>query len=100
MINIIYQVQDEKMDEILKKTDEILKDRLKKIDFKNIEEDSNCMKELRKIYNKIEDNYNIKITEYNKEMYKQGFIDGVNLIFTCLKDQERSQRNRIFLEKR
>ena len=86
MINIIYQVQDEKMDEILKKTDEILKDRLKKIDFKNIEEDSNCMKELRKIYNKIEDNYNIKITEYNKEMYKQGFIDGVNLIFTCLKD--------------
>ena len=86
MINIIYKVQDEKMDEILKKTDEILKDRLKKIDFKNIEEDSNCMKELRKIYNKIEDNYNIKITEYNKEMYKQGFIDGVNLIFTCLKD--------------
>ena len=33
----------------------------------------------------MEDNYNIKISEYNKAMYKQGFIDGINLILECLK---------------
>ena len=86
MINILYQVQDEKIDEILKKTDKKLNDKLKKINFKEIEDNSNCEQELKEILNKIEDNYNIKITEYNKEMYKQGFIDGVNLILNCLKD--------------
>ncbi len=86
MINILYQVQDEKIDEILKKTDKKLNDKLKKINFKEIEDDSNCEQELKEILNKIEDNYNIKITEYNKEMYKQGFIDGVNLILNCLID--------------
>ena len=86
MINILYQVQDEKIDEILKKTDKKLNDKLKKINFKEIEDDSNCEQELKEILNKKEDNYNIKITEYNKEMYKQGFIDGVNLILNCLTD--------------
>ena len=86
MINILYQVQDEKIDEILKKTDKKLNDKLKKINFKEIEDNSNCEQELKEILNKIEDNYNIKITEYNKEMYKQGFIDGVNLILNCLTD--------------
>ena len=84
MINILYQVQDEKIDEILKKTDKKLNDKLKKINFKEIEDNSNCEQELKEILNKIEDNYNIKITEYNKEMYKLGFIDGVNLILNCL----------------
>ena len=84
MINILYQLQDEKIDEILKKTDKKLNDKLKQINFKEIKEDSNCAKTLKEILNKIEDNYNIKITEYNKEMYKLGFIDGVNLILNCL----------------
>ena len=84
MINILYQVQDEKIDEILKKTDKKLNDKLKKINFKEIEDNSNCEQELKEILNKIEDNYNIKITEYNKEMYKLGFIDGLNLILNCL----------------
>lgn len=50
------------------------------------------MKEELKTINKeaaIEDNYNIKITKYNKEMYKQGFIDGVNLMINCLKSKEK-----------
>ena len=47
--------------------------------------DSNYGKELKEVFNKIEDNYNMRITEYNKEIYKQGFIDGVNLILNCLK---------------
>ena len=52
-----------------------------------IVKNSNDAKELNEIFNKIEDNYNIKITEYNKEMYKQGFIDGVNLILNCLENK-------------
>ena len=86
MIDIIYQAEDEKIDKILKKIDESLKDRLKKINFERIMKESNYEKELKEIFNKIEDNYNIRTTEYNKEMYKQGFIDGVNLILNCLKN--------------
>ena len=83
IINIIYEAQEENIDEILKRADERLKEKLKKIDIERIIEDSNCAKELKEIFNKIEDNNNIKITEYNKELYKQGFIDGVNLILNC-----------------
>ena len=83
IINIIYQAQEENIDEILKKADERLKEKLEKIEIERILEDSNCAKKLKEIFNKIEDNNNIKITEYNKELYKQGFIDGVNLILNC-----------------
>lgn len=86
VINLIYQARAEKIDEILKNVDEKLKERVKTVEIKSIIEDSNCEKQLTKELNKIEDNYNMKITEYNKEMYKQGFIDGVNLILNCLKD--------------
>ena len=86
IINIIYQAQEENIDEILKKADERLKEKLEKIEIERILEDSNCAKELKEIFNKIEDNNNIKITEYNKELYKQGFVDGVNLILNCLEE--------------
>lgn len=86
VINLIYQARAEKIDEILKNVDEKLKGRVKTVEIKRIIEDSNCEKQLIEKLNKIEDNYNMKITEYNKEMYKQGFIDGVNLILNCLKD--------------
>ena len=86
MINIIYEAKEEVIDEIIKKTDEELKDKLKisEIDIEEIIKDSRNSKELKEIFNKIEDNYNIKITEYNKKIYKQGFIDGVHLILDCL----------------
>ena len=86
IINIIYQSQEEKIDKILRKTDENIKEKLDKVQLERIIKDSNNEKDLKEILNKIEDNYNIKITEYNKEMYKQGFVDGVNLILNCLKE--------------
>ena len=55
------------------------------IDLEKIIKSSNYEIELKKVFNKLEDNYNMKFTEYNKEFYKQGFIDGVNLILNCLK---------------
>ena len=86
MINIIYQSQEKKMDEILRRTDEKMKKKLTEVKVERIIEDSNCAEQLKEMFDKIEENYNIKINEYNKEMYKQGFIDGINLILNCLKD--------------
>ena len=86
IINIIYQSQEEKIDKIIKKIDENIKEKLTKINIEKIIEEFNCTEQLKETFNIIEDNYNIKITEYNKEMYKQGFIDGVNLILNCLKE--------------
>ena len=37
------------------------------------------------ILSSIEEKYDKKISEYNKEMYKKGFIDGVNLIMNYIK---------------
>ncbi len=84
MINMIYQSQEEKIDEILKNVDKKLRDQLEVIASERIIEDSHCKEQAKEMLNKIEENYNIKITEYNKEIYKQGFMDGVNLILNCL----------------
>ena len=86
MINIIYQSQEEKVDKIIKKTDERIRNKLKKIDIKRIRGNSNMKNDLKEVFNIMEDNYNIRITEYNKEIYKQGFIDGMILILNCLED--------------
>ena len=86
MINIFYQSQEKKIAKIIKKIDENIKEKLTKINIEKIIEESNCTEQLKEIFNIIEDNYNIKITEYSKGMYKQGFIDGVNLILNCLKE--------------
>ena len=86
MINIFYQSQEKKIDKIIKKIDENIKEKLTKINIEKIIEEYNCTEQLKETFNIIEDNYNIKITEYSKEMYKQGFIDGVNLILNCLKE--------------
>ena len=50
---------------------------------KNIENKKDQIK-IKEIIKEMEDNYNIKMSEYNKVMYKQGFIDGINLILECL----------------
>ena len=68
IIEIIYNSQEEQIDKIIKKANKEIKEEIKTINTEAA----------------IEDNYNIKITKYNKEMYKQGFIDGVNLIINCL----------------
>ena len=85
MINMIYQAQEEKIDEILKNVDKKLKDQLEVIASERIIEDSYCAEQAKEILNKIEENYNIKITEYNKEIYKKGFMDGVNMLLNCLR---------------
>lgn len=85
IIDLIYKAQEEKLDKIIIKTNKEIKEELKSINIEKVITEANNPKELKEIFNKIEDNYNIKITKYNKELYKKGFIDGVNLILNCLK---------------
>ena len=89
ILEIIYNSQEEQIDEIIKKANKEIKEELKIINTETAIGNSNNPKELKEIFNKIEDNYNIKITKYNKEIYKQGFIDGINLMINCLKSKEK-----------
>ena len=89
IIEIIYKSQEEQIDKIIKKVNQEINKELKTINTEIVIENSNNPRELKEIFNKIEDNYNIKITKYNKEMYKQGFIDGINLMINCLKNKEK-----------
>ena len=85
IIEIIYQAEEKELDGIIKKLDEKIKDKIKNINTKEIIEKSDNQKEIVKMLENIEENYNIKIGEYIKEFYKQGFIDGINLMLNCLK---------------
>ena len=69
----IYESKSEEIDKLIQKINKETREELKN------------PRELREIFNIIEDNYNIKITRYNEEMYKLGFIDGINLMIECLK---------------
>ena len=85
IIEIIYQAEEKELDGIIKKSDEKIKDKIKNINTKEIIENSDNQKEIIKMLENIEENYNIKIGEYIKEFYKQGFIDGINLMLNCLR---------------
>ena len=85
IIKKIYKGEEEKIDNIIKEANKEIKDELKVINIENIIDNANNPREIRNILNDIEDNYNIKITKYNEEMYKLGFMDGINLIIECLK---------------
>ena len=85
IIKKIYEGEEEKIDNIIKEANKEIKDELKVINIENIIDNADNSREIRNILNDIEDNYNIKITKYNEEMYKLGFMDGINLIIECLK---------------
>lgn len=76
MIKLIYEAQNEEIDKIIKKVNLELKGKLEEVD---LDEET---------FNKIEENYNIKISKYNEEIYKKGFIDGVNTILNCIKQEK------------
>lgn len=83
MISLLYNAQEEKLDKIITKVNKEITNECKSINIEKIITEANNPKELKEIFDKIEDNYQIKITRYNKEFYKKGFIDGVNLILNC-----------------
>lgn len=79
---IKYEILDQKVAQKLKEN----KYRLKKIDeYKILDEikEKLLRKQLEQLLKEIEENNSIKNSIIMKEMYKQGFIDGVNLIIDC-----------------
>ena len=46
--------------------------------------DEEIKKKINIIIDKVKDEENKKTSIYNKEMYKQGFVDGINLILNCI----------------
>ena len=85
IIEKIYQSEEKILDQRIKEANKKIKSKLKNVNKTKILENTNNKKEIIKMVEDIEENYNIKIGEYTKEFYKQGFIDGVNLMFNCLK---------------
>ena len=83
MISLLYKAQEEKLDKIITKVNKEITSESKNINIEKVIAESNNPKELTEIFDKIENNYHIKITRYNKEFYEKGFIDGVNLILNC-----------------
>lgn len=84
IIEIIYNAENSNIDKIVKKVNKDIKEEIKDINIEKIVEEKN-QKKIKEVFEQIEENYNIRISQYNKEIYKQGFIDGVNLIINCLK---------------
>ena len=72
MLEQIYYERKEEIDKTIKKALQNIEASLIKIDNKDINENSN-------IYNILEENYNIKLSSICKEIYLQGFKDGINL---------------------
>ena len=84
IINLFFKSNNELIDKIIIETNKKIEDQLNIINTEKVLKNSKNPNELKEVFNKIEDNYNIKITRYNEELYKKGFIDGVNLILNCL----------------
>ena len=80
----IYLLQEEKIDKIIRQINIEIKNKLKKINKEEILKKYN-IKEISQLIEDIEENNNIKMSYLMKEIYKQGFIDGVNLIEECKK---------------
>lgn len=81
----IYLSQESKIDDIIQETNNEIKGKLNKIDIAEILEKYSNDKELQNVFEKIEDNYNIKVSYLNKKIYEQGFIDGVKLMLEALR---------------
>lgn len=85
IIELIYQAQEKTLDEKIKQINRKVKEQIKDINIKEFLEETSKPNELQKAFERIEENYSIKISEYIKEFFKQGFLDGVNLMINCLK---------------
>ena len=81
MIEKLYKSQEDIINEKIRESDRKIEYKIKDINYTNINNES----EVEKILEIVEENYNIRIGEYLKELYKQGVIDGINLMINCLK---------------
>ena len=85
IIELIYQAEEKVLDEKIKQANKKVKEKVKDINIEKLMENTSKPNDLTKALEKIEENYSIKIAQYTKDFYKQGFIDGVNLMINCIK---------------
>ena len=86
MIELMYQAEEKILDEKIKQANKKIKNKIKEIPTEKLIEETSKPTELKKALERIEENYSIKIAQYNREFYKQGFIDGINLMMNCFKN--------------
>lgn len=70
MIEKLYKSQEDIINEKIREADRKIEYKIKDINYTNINNES----EVEKILEIVEENYNIRIGEYLKELYKQGVI--------------------------
>ena len=87
IIRNLYNSREEKIDEIIKKLEKDIKSEIKEVSLEDLVDNKDDIEGLKKVYDKIQNNYEIKISKYCESIYEQGIKDGVNLMIDCLKNQ-------------
>ena len=78
MLEKIYLERREEIDKIIQKAIKDIEENLVEVDYSQIDKTT---------YNALEENYNLKLSNIAKELYLQGFKDGVNLMLDIKEKQ-------------
>ena len=81
----LYNSREEKIDEIIKNLEKNIKSEIKEVSLEELIDRKDDIEGLKKIYYKIQDNHEIKISKYCEAIYEQGIKDGVNFMIDCIK---------------
>ena len=87
IIKNLYNSREEEIDEVIKNLEKNIKNEIKEVSLEELIDKKNNIEGLKKIYDKIQNNYEIKISKYCEAIYEQGIKDGVNFMIDCLKNQ-------------
>ena len=85
IIRNLYNSREEKIDEIIKKLEKDIKSEIKEVGLEDLVDKKDDIEGLKKVYDKIQNNYEIKISKYCAAIYEQGIKDGVNFMIDCIK---------------
>lgn len=85
IIKNLYNSREEKIDEIIKNEEKNIKSEVEEISLEQLIDKKDDIEGLKKIYDKIQNNYEIKISKYCEAIYEQGIKDGVNFMINCIK---------------
>ena len=78
MLEKIYLERREEIDKIIQKAIKDIEENLVEVDYSKIDKTT---------YNALEENYNLKLSNIAKELYLQGFKDGVNFMLDIKEKQ-------------
>ena len=85
IIKNLYNSREEKIDEIIKKQEKNIKNKVEEVSLEELIDKKDDIDGLKKVYDEIQNNYEIKISKYCEAIYEQGIKDGVNFMIDCLK---------------